>query len=89
MKTITIEYAKMQSDKVSGLLETAQKFKAVLASTLKHLAKAKEQDDKEDIDALENDVAIWRRGLVQRVGEASVILRELSESEILHGEQPL
>ena len=85
MKTISIEDAKMISDKVSNYLENAQQLRAMLAKARADMLSAIEVGDRAARERLGEEIEGLRKALFKVISESTTMIKEMSESVIVHG----
>ena len=85
MKTISIEDAKMISDKVSNYLENAQQLRAMLAKARADRLSVIEAGDRAARERLSEEIEELRKALFNVISESTTMIKDMSESEIVHG----
>ena len=85
MKTISIEDAKVISDKVSNYLENAQQLRAMLAKARADMLLAIEVGDRAARERLSEEIEELRKALFKVISESTNMIKDMSESEIVHG----
>lgn len=89
MKTCSIDYAKAASDKVSVNLMQIQQIKILLASVRDEICNAMAADDRDARERARDEESELLKEFFRLLGESTATIKELSETEIIHGEKPL